>query len=57
MSTARNRLNAAAIRGAVLVAGLVALLAGSWPIFWVLVLLLLATAVIGGDIRVKGAQR
>ncbi len=52
MAKAKNKLNTAAIRGAVLVAGLVALLAGSWPIFWFLVLALLVTAMIDGGIRV-----
>ena len=56
MSNARNKLNAAAIRGVVLVAGLLALLIGSWPIFWLLVAVLLVTSIMDGDIRVRGRK-
>ena len=51
MSTAKDKLNAASIRGVVLVAGVVALLLKSWSIFWLLVAILLLTSVMAGDIR------
>ena len=52
MPNARHKLNASAIHGALLVAGVVALLFQSWAVFWLLVIVLLATAFMSGDIRV-----
>ena len=44
MPNARHKLNASAIHGVLLVAGVVALLFQSWAVFWLLVIVLLATA-------------
>ncbi len=51
MPNARDKLNAAAIHGVLIVAGVVALFVQSWLIFWLLVVVLLATSVMAGDIR------
>ena len=37
MPNARNKLNASAVHGVLLVAGVVAFLGQSWPVFWLLV--------------------
>jgi len=57
MPTAKDKLNAASIRGVVLVAGVVALLLKSWSIFWLLVVILLLTSVMAGDIRLNGQRQ
>ena len=57
MSNARDKLNAASIRGVILVAGVVALLLKSWSIFWLLVAILLLTSVMAGDIRLNGKRQ
>ncbi|MCA9070342.1 MAG: hypothetical protein KDA84_15525 [Planctomycetaceae bacterium] len=51
MSNARNKLNAAAIHGVLFVAGAVALIAQSWPVFWLLVVILIGTSFLSGDLR------
>jgi hypothetical protein len=53
---ARHRLNAAAINGVLLVAGLVALLTGSWIVFAVIAIALVATALHAGDIRLRSRK-
>ncbi len=57
MSNAKDKLNAASIRGIVLVAGVIALLLKSWSVFWLLVAILLATSAMAGDIRFKTPRR
>lgn len=57
MSNARNKLNAASVRGIVLFAGLVALVCRSWMIFWFLMVVLLAASCLAGDIRAGGKRR
>ena len=57
MTNSRHKLNAAAIHGALLVAGLIAAVTQSWTIFVVLLVILLTTAVISGDIRLTGRPR
>jgi len=54
---ARHKLNAAHIHGAMIVAGLLAALTGSWSVFLFVVLALMATAVISGDIRINKPTR
>jgi len=54
MVTARNKINAAMIRGAVIFAGIVALLAGGWPVFWLMLVVLLLTSFLDGGIRLPG---
>jgi integral membrane sensor domain MASE1 len=51
--SARHKLNAASIRGILLIAGFLAAMAGSWPLFWVLLVVLLASAIHSGDIRLE----
>ena len=51
MITARDKLNGAALNGAVVIAGLVAGVTGSWGWFFLALLALLAAAVLSGDIR------
>ena len=50
---ARNKLNADALQGAFLVAGIGGVLAGSWRLFFLLFALLIAVMVISGEIRLK----
>jgi hypothetical protein len=51
MSNARNKLNAGTIHGILLVAGVVAFLGQSWPLFWFLVAVFMATSFMAGDLR------
>lgn len=57
MTNARQKLNSAAIHGAMLVSGLVAAITQSWIIFVLILAILLTTAVISGDIRLKKRPR
>lgn len=57
MPNARNKLNASAIHGVLLVAGVVAFLGQSWPVFWLLVIVLLITSMMAGDIRPTGRHK
>jgi hypothetical protein len=50
---ARQRLNAAAVHGVLLIAGLVALLSGSWTAFAIIAVALIATSLHSGDIRLR----
>ena len=56
MGNARTKLNAAAINGALAIAGLVAALAQSWTAFTVFLVILVATAALSGDIRINGRR-
>jgi len=56
MATARNKINAAAVRGAFIVAGLIALVVESWPLFWLMVAVFLGTALLDGSIRLPGRR-
>jgi hypothetical protein len=56
MTNARQKLNSAALHGIVLMAGLIAFLAESWIIFWLLALILLISALHAGDIRLKNRR-
>ena len=55
--SARHKLNQANLNGVLLVAGVAALLFGSWEIFLLLAVLLTLSAVIGGGIRLSGKRR
>jgi hypothetical protein len=55
--TARHKLNSATIHGALVIAGIVALLIGSWPVFLVVLAVLVATAIHSGDIRIGPRRR
>lgn len=48
---ARQKLNQASINGSFLIAGVLGVLYGSWTLFVVVFVLLVATGVMGGDIR------
>jgi len=50
-TSAKHKLNSANVTGAVVVAGLAAAVVGSWPVFWLVVIFLVVTAVHSGDIR------
>ena len=54
---ARTRLNASYINGATIVSGVVAAVFGSWSLFCLLVVVLLATSIYTGDIRLRGRGR
>ena len=54
--SARNKLNSAHVNGALIVAGLVGGLAGSWWIFGLALTGLLVSKVLGGDIRLPGKR-
>jgi hypothetical protein len=49
--SARHKLNAAWLRWAGLLAGLAGLVTQSWPVFFVVLALLVAAALAAGDIR------
>lgn len=55
--TARHKLNQANLNGVLLIAGGVAFLVGSWEVFFLLIVLLLIGAVLGGGIRFSGRKR
>jgi hypothetical protein len=48
---AKNKLNAAAVNGSLIFAGVMGIATESWGIFLVAFLIFLATSVIAGDIR------
>jgi hypothetical protein len=54
---ARNKLNASYANGALLIAGAIGVLAGSWPIFAITLGCVLATSFIAGDIRPFGGGK
>lgn len=51
MPNARNKLNAAAIHGVLLIAGAIAYFSQSWLVFWLVVVALVATSFLSGDLR------
>lgn len=57
MTNARNKLNAAAVNGVLIVAGFVGLATESWRVFCVVALVLVISAALAGDIRGKGGRR
>jgi len=54
---ARNKLNAAYVNGAVIVAGLIGLLIQSWRIFVIALIVLLIGGLLSGGIRPQGRKR
>ena len=54
---ARNKLNSGHVNGALLVAGLIGGLTGSWTIFGLALAGLVVTKLIAGDIRLGGRKR
>jgi hypothetical protein len=54
---AREKLNGAHVNGALLVAGLIGGLTGSWTIFGLALAGLVITKLIGADIRLQGRKR
>ena len=57
MSSARHKLNAAYIHGALIVAGLAGALGGSWNVFILVAAVLTATSALSGEIRFKRQTR
>lgn len=57
MGPARTKLNAAAIRGVLLVAGMAAALCRSWELFLGIGVVLVLTAIHAGDIRLHSRRR
>ena len=57
MGNARKRLNIAYFNGCLLVAVLFGLIAGSWAVFWVALVVTLALGVYSGEIRLIAAKR
>jgi ABC-type antimicrobial peptide transport system permease subunit len=49
--SARRKLNVAFVNGSLVVAAAVGLLAGSWPVFWIALVMLLVANIYRGDIR------
>ena len=49
--SARKKLNIAFVNGSLVVAAAIGLLAGSWPVFWVALAVLLGANIYRGDIR------
>jgi hypothetical protein len=56
MRTARNKLNAAHINGALIIAAVLGALTGSWWIFGVTLGGLLVSALVSGEIRLRGRR-
>jgi hypothetical protein len=54
---ARRKLNSGHLNGALLVAGLIGGLSGSWTIFGLAVVGLVFTKLVSGDIRLSGRKR
>lgn len=54
---ARQKLNAVHLYGVLLLAGIIAAVAGSWPLFWFLAIVLTVSAVHAGDIRLSSRRR
>jgi len=54
--SARQKLNSAAVHGAIVVAALVGLVFQSWLVFFVTSALLVGTAFLSGDIRLGGRR-
>jgi hypothetical protein len=54
---ARKKLNSAHANGALLVAGLIGGLAGSWAVFAMALAGLVLTKILGGDIRLSRRRR
>ena len=50
---ARNKLNAACFHGAFLFAGTGGIVAGSWKVFFLLLVALVGLMIVSGDIRLK----
>jgi hypothetical protein len=55
--SARHKLNAAAVTGAAVIAGLVGGLTGSWNVFVVAVAFLLVASVLARNIRLRSDRR
>ena len=55
--SARHKLNAAAVSGALVIAGLVGIISGSGWLFLLVAGVLIALAVHDGDIRLQGGRR
>jgi hypothetical protein len=53
LSSARNKLNTAYIHGSLIIAGLIGAIGESWNIFILAAVVLTATSVLGGEIRLK----
>ena len=50
---ARNKLNAACVQGAFVFAGIGGVIAGSWKVFFLLLVALIGLMLTSGDIRLK----
>jgi 4-hydroxybenzoate polyprenyltransferase len=57
MSNARRKLNAAALRGVLLIARLIAALGRSWTVFWLLAVVLTLSAIYAGDVRLNRPRK
>ena len=57
MGNARKKLNIATFNGCLLVAVLFGLIAGSWAVFWVALVVTLVGGVYGGEIRPATGKR
>ena len=54
--SARHKLNTAYFQGAVVIAGVVGLATGSWKIFFLGLVILVAGGLYGGDIRPRSGR-
>ncbi|MBI1314469.1 hypothetical protein GC176_24515 [bacterium] len=57
MTTARHKLNAAYIHGALLIAALLTAVTESWTVFILSASVLTATSILSGEIRLKSRPR
>jgi ABC-type antimicrobial peptide transport system permease subunit len=54
---ARTKLNSASVNGAIVVAALIGYATGSWDIFWLALLVLMASSLYSGAIRPGRGRR
>lgn len=55
--SARHKLNTAFFQGAAVIAGVIGLACGSWKVFFLVLAVLMAGAIHGGDIRPRSGRR
>jgi hypothetical protein len=57
MGTARHKLNVAYFNGAVIIAALIGMIAGSWAVFWIALAVLFVGGIYAGYIRPQSRRR
>lgn len=55
--SARRKLNQGYVQGSLLIAGVIGAACGSWTVFWITTLILVALNIESGDVRLKTHRR